>query len=233
MKPLSTRTKDRILCHHLPLAFACGASLFTLYSAVRSDRWAFRLSLATGYVGLALLGATLLTGALNVLRDRRNPVSTDLRRDMGIWCGIITLGHVVVGLQVHMRNMLLYFFREAGEAKRLVPRFDLFGFANYTGLIAALVVVLLLALSNDASLRSLGSKRWKFLQRWNYAVMVLTVLHSTAYQILERRQLQYLLVSSAITGTALIVQVSGFRRQKRKLSRQTFRNSLAAPSEGG
>jgi len=71
--------------------------------------------------------------------------------------------------------MLLYFFRE-GESKRLVPRSDSFDFANYTGLIAALIVVLLLALSNDASLRVLGKKRWKFLQRWNYAVMVLVVL---------------------------------------------------------
>ena len=92
---------------------------------------------------------------------------------------------------------------------------DLFGFANYTGLIAALIVVLLLALLNDVSLRVLGRKRWKFLQRWNYAVMVLVVLHITAYQILESRQLQYLFLSSVIIGTALIVQVSGFRRQKR------------------
>lgn len=225
MNPLSKRAKDRILRHHLPFAFACGASLFTLYSTARSDSWAFRLSLATGYVGLALLGATLVTGALNVLRDLRNPVSTDLRRDLGIWCGLISLGHVVIGLQVHLGNMLLYFFHEAGEAKRLVPRFDLFGFANYTGLIAALVVVLLLALSNDASLRSLGRKRWKFWQRWNYAVMGLVVLHSIAYQILERRQLQYLLLFSVIVGPAFIFQISGFRRQRRKLSQQTFRSS--------
>ncbi|MGI8899058.1 MAG: hypothetical protein ACR2IB_11775 [Pyrinomonadaceae bacterium] len=216
MKSLSQRTKLRILRHHLVFALVCGASLFTLYSVVDSDNVKFRWSMATGYVGLALLGATLVTGALNVLRDRRNPVSTDLRRDIGIWCGIISLAHVVIGLQVHMGSMVLYFFREAGESKHLVPRFDLFGFANYTGLIATLVVALLFLLSNDASLRLLGKKRWKFLQRWNYAFMVLVVLHSIAYQIMESRQLQYLLLFSLIVGTAMIVQVLGFRRQKRK-----------------
>jgi DMSO/TMAO reductase YedYZ heme-binding membrane subunit len=216
MKRLSQRTKHRILFHHLPLALVCGASLFTLYSVLDSDDVKFRLSMATGYLGLVLLGATLVTGALNVLRNLHNPVSTDLRRDIGIWCGTISLAHVVIGLQVHLGSMVLYFFREAGESKRLVPRFDLFGFANYTGLIAGLVIVLLLVLSNDASLRLLGKNRWKFLQRWNYAVVVLVVLHSIAYQILERRQWQYLFLFSVIVGTALIVQVSGFRRQRRK-----------------
>lgn len=195
---------------------ACGSSLALLYSLVRSDDVKFRWSMATGYVGLALLGATLVTGAVNILRSRRNPVSTDLRRDIGIWCGVISLTHVVIGLQVHMGNMLLYFFREAGAEKRLVPRSDLFGFANYTGLIAALVIVLLLALSNDISLRSLGSKRWKFLQRWSYAIIILVALHSAAYQFIENRQLPYLVLFSVIVGAVLLTQVSGFRRQKRK-----------------
>jgi sulfoxide reductase heme-binding subunit YedZ len=198
------------------LALICGASLFSFYSLVKSNDVMFRWSMATGYVGLALLGATLAIGALNVLRNRRNSVSTDLRRDIGIWCGIISLAHVVIGLQVHMGNMLLYFFREVGETKRLVLRSDLFGFANYTGLIAALVIALLLALSNDASLRLLGSRRWKFLQRWNYAAIFLVVLHSLGYQITENRQLPYLFLFSVIVGAVLIIQFLGFRRQKRK-----------------
>ena len=41
-----------------------------------------RWSMATAYVGLALLGATLALGPLSVLRRRPNPVSTDLRRDV-------------------------------------------------------------------------------------------------------------------------------------------------------
>jgi sulfoxide reductase heme-binding subunit YedZ len=40
--------------------------------------------MATAYVSLALLAATLVTGPINLLRRRPNPVSTDLRRDLGI-----------------------------------------------------------------------------------------------------------------------------------------------------
>lgn len=39
----------------------------------------------SSYVSLLLLGATLLTGPLNVLRRQRNPVSTDLRRGISVF----------------------------------------------------------------------------------------------------------------------------------------------------
>jgi sulfoxide reductase heme-binding subunit YedZ len=216
MRFLTQRSQYRLLRHHLSLALVCGALISLLYSVGRSVFVSQRLSLATGYLGLALLGATLVIGALNLLRGRPNPVSTDLRRDVGIWCGVISLAHVVIGLQVHMGNMLLYFFRRAGGAKHLVPRFDLFGFANYTGLIAALIIVLLLALSNDFSLRRLGSRRWKFLQRWNYAVIAFLVLHSVAYQFIEERQLPYVILFGAIVVTVLLIQVLGFSWHRRK-----------------
>jgi methionine sulfoxide reductase heme-binding subunit len=220
MKILSKRNKQRFLRHHLVLAFICGASLLTLYSLVQSDDVKFRWSLTTGYVGLALLGATLITGALNVLRSRRNPVSTDLRRDIGIWCGTISLAHVVIGLQIHLGGkMLLYFFRETSDKTDFVPRADLFGFANYAGLIAALVITLLLALSNDISLRRLGSNRWKFLQRWNYAIVVFVMLHSFAYQFIEKRQLPYLLLFSLVVGTTLTIQLLGFWRKRREAAK--------------
>lgn len=216
MRFLTQRSQYRLLRHHLSLALASGALISLLYSVGRSDFVLQRLSLATGYLGLALLGATLVIGALDLLRGRRNPVSTDLRRDVGIWCGVISLAHVVFGLQVHMGSMLLYFFRRSKGAKHLVLRFDLFGFANYTGLIAALIIILLLALSNDFSLRRLGGRRWKFLQRWNYAVIALVVLHSVAYQFIEERQLPYVISFGSIVVTVLLIQVLGFRWHRRK-----------------
>jgi methionine sulfoxide reductase heme-binding subunit len=217
MEILSKRNKQRFLRHHLILAIICSAVLLTFYSSVHSDDVKFRWSLTTGYVGLALLGTTLIIGALNVLRNRRNPVSTDLRRDIGIWCGIISLAHVVIGLQIHLGgNILAYFFRGTAESVTFAPRFDLFGFANYVGLIATLVITLLLALSNDISLRRLGSQRWKFLQRWNYAVVIFVILHSFAYQFIEKRQLSYLLLFSLIVGTTLTIQLLGFLRVRRK-----------------
>ncbi len=217
---LSKRSKRRFFRHHLVLAIICSAVLIILYFSVRSDDVKFRWSLTTGYVGLGLLGATLITGALNVLRKRRNPVSTDLRRDLGIWCGLISLIHVALGLQIHLGgNMLAYFFRGTAESVIFAPRFDLFGFANYVGLIAALVITLLLVLSNDISLRQLGSKRWKSLQKWNYAVVIFVILHSFAYQFIEKRQLPYLILFGVIVGTALIIQILGYLQKRSELSK--------------
>jgi sulfoxide reductase heme-binding subunit YedZ len=62
-------------------------------------------------------------------------------------------------------------------------RHDIFGFANFTGLAAALLLLALLATSNDLSLRKMGLAQWKSLQRWNYACFGLTVCHTFGYLI--------------------------------------------------
>lgn len=148
--------------------------------------------MATAYVGLALLAVTLLLGPLNVLRGRPNPVSTDLRRDIGIWAGLVAAVHVVVGLQVHaIGEPWLYFLWPAAEWRWLPFRYDIAGLANYTGLASTLVLLLLLALSNDRSLRRLGAARWKFWQRWNYLAFVLVALHGVVYQRIEGRPLTW------------------------------------------
>ena len=54
--------------------------------------------------------------------------------------------------------------------------------ANYTGLIAALVLLALLATSNDASLRKFDTPGWKQLQRWNYLCFALVAIHTFTYQ---------------------------------------------------
>jgi methionine sulfoxide reductase heme-binding subunit len=221
MQLLSKRNKQRILRHHLPLAFLCVFVTIILFSAIESGGVKFRASLTTGYVGIALLTATLISGAWNVLRRHRNPVSTDLRRDIGIWCGFFSLAHVLIGLQVHMNSMWLYFFYETGAENKLLARADLFGFANYAGLIAVLLTLLLLLLSNDFSLRRLGRRRWKFLQRSNYALIVFVVIHSLGYQIIEKRQLGYLLLFWSMVGAMLVLQLLGFRRQRRNQTRLT------------
>ena len=89
----------------------------------------FRWSMATAYVGLAPLAVSLVTGPLNVLRRRPNPVSSDLRRDIGIWARLISIAHFLVGWQVHMPRRYLYWFREVSGSGALVPRTELFGFA--------------------------------------------------------------------------------------------------------
>lgn len=222
MKSLSGRAFGRIFRHHLILFPASALAVFLLYWTLPSGQTSFRLSFATAYVGLALLAVTLSAGPLSVLTKRRNPVSTDLRRDAGIWCGIISIVHVAAGLQVHMQgNILLYFFNDAAGIRGLFPRLDLFGFANYTGLVGVIVISLLLLLSNDYSLRTLKSRRWKSLQRLNYGVFALVVLHGVAYQVIENRQVIYVLLFVIIVLTVLALQITGFtiiRKNKLKAS---------------
>jgi methionine sulfoxide reductase heme-binding subunit len=184
-----------------------------IYYAVESPQPMFRLSMASAYAGLALLTAALLCGPWNVLRGRPNPVTTDLRRDIGIWAAFLGLTHVVVGLQVHMQGKFwLYFLYPPDQPYLLRLRHDAFGFANFLGLGATLVLMLLLGLSNDFSLRTLGAKRWKALQRWNYVAFALMAAHSIVYQIIEKRTLPFLGLFGCLVFVAIIMQLMGFRR---------------------
>jgi methionine sulfoxide reductase heme-binding subunit len=210
----SPRLRRRLVRHHLVLALASAMALVLLVWLVPSNDPKFRWSMATAYVGLALLGLSLATGPLNVVRGRPNPVSTDLRRDIGIWAGILSILHFVVGWQVHMKHRYLYWLREVKETGGLVVRTDLFGFANHTGLAAVLVAALLLALSNDRSLRALGTPRWKGLQRWNYALIVLVAAHGVAYQVVEKRKAPFVVAFAVMLLIVAAVQFAGYRARR-------------------
>jgi sulfoxide reductase heme-binding subunit YedZ len=108
--------------------------------------------------------------------------------------------------------MWLYFVNEKHNL-----RHDLFGFANDTGLISAMVFLLLLALSNDLSLRGLGTRRWKSLQRWGYAAALLVIAHGLAYQQIEARRLPERVVSYAIVAAVLGLQLFGWMRTRQQL----------------
>src|SRR5262245_40844369 len=99
---------------HISLAVASGLLMVIVFYLTRyltrSGFIWFKLSMASAYTALVLLGATLATGPWNVLRGRPNPVSTDLRRDIGIWAGIVGLVHVAVGLQVHAGGDIWLYF---------------------------------------------------------------------------------------------------------------------------
>jgi sulfoxide reductase heme-binding subunit YedZ len=103
--------------------------------------------MATAYAGLIFLAVSLWIGPWNVLRRRPNPVSFDLRRDIGIWTGILAILHTVIGLTVHLRGrMWMYFFKSLHPLK---PQNTQFGFANLVGLGAALLFLMLVLISND------------------------------------------------------------------------------------
>jgi methionine sulfoxide reductase heme-binding subunit len=207
----------RRLRRHLFLATTATILVAIAAGLDRSPQVMHRLSIGTAYAALLLLAASLVIGPLRVLRDEPNPVSTDLTRDVGIWAGAISLLHVIFGLQVHMRGRFwLYFVYPPEQAHRLPLRHDSFGAANWTGLGATLVLLLLLAISNDVSLRRLGAKRWKALQRWSYAAALLTLAHGVLFQVIEKRRLPWILVFAAASAVTLLVQASGFVAVRRR-----------------
>src|SRR3982751_6188917 len=121
------------------VALALLVYLIVVTATSSSNQVMYRLSMATGYTSVALIGWALLIGPWRVRRGRSAPVSTDLRRDVGIWGGVFGLAHVATGLFVHLCDPLKYFvYRDTGH--RLPVRYDLFGVANWSGLAATLLL---------------------------------------------------------------------------------------------
>ena len=186
-----------------------------VYVNVPTDFILRRWSLATAYVSLAFLAIALLIGPWNVLRARANPVSIDLRRDVGIWAGILGIVHSVMGLFIHkMGGPARYFLYGPDEPHRVPWRTDLFGFANFTGLGSTVLLLMLLAISNDIALRRLGTQRWKSLQRWNYAAFVLMAVHAVAYQVLSKRVIPVVIVFAGVTLVVVATQIAGIVRRR-------------------
>jgi sulfoxide reductase heme-binding subunit YedZ len=215
--------RQRLLYHHLPLAVASAASCLLVFALAKTRYLPFRLSMATAYTGTLLLGVTLVLGVLKVLRGETSPVSTDWRRDVGIWAALFGLAHLVIGLQVHAPGRMETYFVYPAEQARLFPlRLDSFGWANHFGLLAGLLLVLLLVLSNDWSLVRLGALRWKALQRWNYAVFGLVLAHGVLYQVLEKRIVGWVISFAVLSVLIIALQVAGFRgRRKQKQASTT------------
>lgn len=209
-KRLNTRLK-----HHVLLFFIVAVLLTAFVKAIPGDDLKYLWSMGTGYVSIILLAVTLMIGPLNIYAKQLNPVSTDLRRDVGIWCGISGLTHVVIGIQVHMGNIMLYFFKAVHGENSYKLRDDLFGLSNYTGLIAGLLLLILLILSNDISLKWLKAKRWKSIQRWNYFLFLFVLAHSIMYQIIEKRIAPIIIVFSIIMLLPIIAQGIGISIVKR------------------
>ncbi|HKP34128.1 MAG TPA: hypothetical protein VJT70_05035 [Sphingomicrobium sp.] len=211
------RLPKRLLRHHLPIGLATflGGALF--YGVHPISDLIGRLSFASAYPALILISLSLLIGPLKVMSGKRVPVSMDLRRDLGIWAGMTGLFHAAVGQFVHLRGRpWLYYVYENSRDRNLVPlRHDRFGFANYTGLSAALILLLLLCLSNDASLRKLRTQSWKRLQRWNYACFALIAVHTFLYQLgMERQKLPFVATAIIAVVTTSLIQWHGFRLQR-------------------
>src|ERR687898_3461395 len=178
-----------------------------------------RLTTATGYVALGLLALTLLIGPANLLLRRRNPVSSYLRRDVGAWTALFSVAHVVVSLMVHGSGQIqhfLDFFVADGSPLR-----NSFGLGNWTGLGALVIVAVLLALSSDAALRRLKAKNWKRLQRLNYVLFALVIVHAFFYGALLRQTSPYTILLGLLVIAVVAGQFVGILLFRRRYSRRT------------
>lgn len=211
--------------HHLALTLATAGAVYLSTIYIPGGDPVYLLTLAFGYQALLLILVSLMVGPANLLlRNRkRNPVNLMLRRDVGIWAGMLTVLHVVLALQLRFGGQLIYYFVEADDTGRLIPRLDLFGLSNITGTVAFLIIVLLLATSNQFALRKLKGPRWKTLQRWNYAAIIFAIVHTAGYQVISRRE-QYFETATIILVTLVAaIQLSGawLTRQRDKRTTQT------------
>ncbi|MFN2602138.1 MAG: ferric reductase-like transmembrane domain-containing protein [Gemmatimonadaceae bacterium] len=200
----------RRVARHVAIAVIgiCFGALATKLTNHRSTAEA--ISLATAYAGLGLVVTALVIGPLNLLRRRPNPTSTDLRRDVGIWAGLFGITHTVAGFQVHMHGVLRRYLTvtAGGVGARM------FVAANFLGVIAVILLIVLVSISNDIALRRFGAARWKALQRVTYVVIVAIVLHGAMYQIIEKRSWPLALIFSLLVVAAAAMQWAGARARK-------------------
>ncbi|WP_288944160.1 ferric reductase-like transmembrane domain-containing protein [uncultured Marinobacter sp.] len=180
------------------------------------------LSIGTAYTSLLYFAVTLSIGPANLIRSRRNPLSSLLRRDLGIWSGILALAHTITGLQVHFKGRLIQYFIYPPDESHVLPfRTDPFGLTNYIGLISALIMIALLCLSNNRSIRIMGASSWKKWQRLTYFLVLAIPIHGLVYQLLEKRIGIYTVLLLATTLVVIAMQTSGFiQHRKLKTSRQ-------------
>lgn len=213
-----SRMNRRLLYHHLPIgavSLLIVAVLFVTRGRGDTISW---LSFSTAYPALALIAITLLLGPMNLLRKKANPVSTDLRRDFGIWAGILSIAHAGIGQCVHLRGRpWLYYVYGPGEHHHGM-RHDVFGFANYTGALSVLLIIALFATSNDLSLRSMGTATWKQLQRWNYVGFGLAAAHTIGYFVVEKQKIPYVSMAAACIAITLVLQFWGVAVKRRQIA---------------
>jgi len=181
------------------------------------------ITCTSGYLSIFLLAVSLLLGPINLILKVKNPISTYIRRDIGIFGGILGVLHSVVGMFMHFTGRpWLYFVKEVEEG--FIIRFGNFGLANYTGLIGALILILLLAISSDYFLGKLKALKWKSLQRTTYLMFLLVIAHSVFYRLNANKEELILYLYLPLFLVVLVFQLMGVSLKLKK--RKTENNNM-------
>lgn len=171
--------------HAMVLVLA--AASFALFWFTRSQWDAeMRLWKAVGDASLVLLLATMALGPLARLWRAAGRL-LPLRRETGIWFGLLAVLHTVLILDGWARWSVQRFFGyefipQLGRVARIEPGF---GLANLVGLVAVAWALVLVATSSDRALRRLGPGAWKWLHNGSYVVFWLVVLHTGYFLFLH------------------------------------------------
>jgi sulfoxide reductase heme-binding subunit YedZ len=199
--------------HHFTLAGLNGACLAVAAVSGSAAGLADRFSIVTAYLCLGLLCAGLAIGPIRAIRSGRPTVNNYLRRDIGIWAGLTGLAHLVIATALSMSpEYMEAFVTIANTPPSEAVRTALFMWSTIAGLVVGVLLVILLALSNDRTLQWLGIRWWKRVHRLSYLAFALTVAHGLAFQALESRAGS--LITLIVMGTLAIfvLQISGVRR---------------------
>ena len=199
----------RIKIHYIPMLI-----LSIIFCLLFSVFWKPSLpsipfiTYTSGYLSIFLLAVSLLLGPLNLMLNLKNPLSTYIRRDIGIFGGVLGMVHSVVGLFMHFTGRpWLYFVEEVGESFAI--RSGNFGFANYTGFVGAIILILLVTISNDYFLGKLKAAKWKNLQRLTYLMFLLVIAHSVFYRLTAGKEDLIIYLYLPLLLIILIVQFVG------------------------
>lgn len=216
------RLTRRLARHHLLLALVNAGVILVALASAAPAALLRQLTIATAWIALGLLGFTLLIGPWQVLRRQANPVSSDLRRDCGIWSALIGALHVALGLALRLDeagydwNALIQSTLQLGSDCPVQPcsQLNALGLlALLAGMIALIIQLVLLATSNDRALRRLGVVRWKRLQRLSYPLCFLALCHATLWLTIRGYGWGALAVLGMIEALVVLGQCAGYWRR--------------------
>ncbi len=111
-----------------------------------------------------------------------------LRRDLGIWAGLTGLAHLAAATGEVMQPAYFEAYITGPPEAPMPGWAGWIGTASIVaGYLVGILLLVLLALSNNWSLRWLGPARWKRVQGAARAALVMTVAHGIVFQVIEGR----------------------------------------------
>ncbi len=190
--------------YHASLAGLTFAALVATLNWDSEQHWLDRLSIVSAYSCLVCLSVALLIGPRQAIRFGKPIVNHYLRRDLGIWGAVWGFGHFYLAMLLSMNNEYLERFVYADDLPFAeATQYLLYSAGTIAGFLVGVVFIVLLGLSNDWSLRRLGRRKWKRMQRLAYVAFGLIMVHGFAFQLIESRQLA--LVGGMAVAGAMVV----------------------------